>query len=70
MRQSLFAIEAHGLQAAVAKHLHHLCILLTIFLEDEFAFFIVVLILSAPPVLATLFIEELLASEMITLGGI
>src|ERR1700761_1984147 len=49
------AVEAHSLQAAVAQHLDHLRVLLALLLEDELALLVVVLILSATAILATLF---------------
>jgi len=52
--ETALAVEAHGLETTVAKHLHNLSILLAFFLEDELTLLVVVLVLSATTVLTTL----------------
>ncbi len=54
MCQSLLAIETECFEAAVTQHFKDLGVFLTFFLEGELAFFVVVLILAATPVFATL----------------
>lgn len=54
VRQSLLAVKALRLQAAVAQHLDHLGILLALLLEDELALLVVVFVLAATAVLSTL----------------
>ena len=48
------AVDADGLAAVVAKHAGHLCVLLPVLLEDEFALVVVRLVLTLFPVLASL----------------
>lgn len=55
VRKTLFAIETESLEASVTQHLGDLSILLTIFLEDEFTLVIIVLVLSTPAILTTLY---------------
>lgn len=52
--QSLLAVEAHGLETAVAQHLDDLRVFLTLLLEDQFALLVVVLVLAATAILTTL----------------
>ena len=54
MGETLLAVEAHGLQTAIAQHLGDLRVLLTIFTENKLALVVVVLVLSTSPVLTTL----------------
>lgn len=54
MSQSLLAVETEGLETAVAEHLQHLGVFLTLFFECELALFIVVFVLAATPVFAAL----------------
>lgn len=56
VRQSLLAVEAECLQAAVAQHLQHLGVLLPFFLEGQLALLVVVLVLSSSPILASLLV--------------
>lgn len=53
--QTLFAIKAQSLQAAVAQHLYNLRILLAFLLEDKLALLVVVLVLSTATVLTALY---------------
>jgi hypothetical protein len=48
------AVEALGLETAVAEHLDDLGILLALLLEDKLALLVVVLVLTPAPVLTTL----------------
>jgi len=54
MREPLLAIKAQCLEPPVTEHLHHLGILLAVFLEDQLSLVVVVFILSTSPILATL----------------
>jgi hypothetical protein len=51
--QPLLAIEAESLETAVTQHLHDLGVFLSFLLERELTLFVVVLVLSPPPVLTT-----------------
>lgn len=55
MCEAAGAIEALGLESAVAEHLDDLSIFLALLFEDEFALLVVVLVLTTASVLATLF---------------
>ena len=55
MGQTLLAIEAKCLQTTVAQHLHYLCVLLALLLEDELTLLVVVLVLSTTAVLTALY---------------
>lgn len=52
--QSLAAVEAHGLETAVAKHFCHLRVLLAVFFEHQLTFFRLVFVLSTPSVFSSL----------------
>jgi hypothetical protein len=54
MCEAARAVEALGLETAVAEHLDDLGILLALLLEDELALLVVVLVLTPAPVLTTL----------------
>ena len=54
MTEPLDAVEAHGLQAAIAQHLGDLGVLLAVLLEDQLTLEALILVLSPPPVLASL----------------
>ena len=54
MRQTLLTVEALSFKTAVSQHLDDLSVLLSVLTENQFALVVVVLILSTPPVLATL----------------
>ena len=54
MCQSLLAVETKRLETAVTQHLEHLGVFLAFFFEDQFALFVVVLVLAAAPVFASL----------------
>ena len=55
MCEALLAVEALGLQTAVTEHLRDLRVLLAVLAEDQLALVIVVVVLSTPTVLSTLF---------------
>jgi hypothetical protein len=52
--QTLLAVEAERLETTVTQHLHDLCVLLSVFLEDELTLLVVVLVLSTTTVLTAL----------------
>jgi hypothetical protein len=54
MCQSLLTIEALGFKSAIAQHLCHLGVLLSIFAEDKFTLVIVILIFPTSPILSSL----------------
>jgi hypothetical protein len=54
MGEAAGAVEALGFQAAVTQHLDYLSVFLTLLFEDEFALFVVVLVLTPTSVLTTL----------------
>jgi hypothetical protein len=54
MSQPFLSVEALSFKSSISKHLYNLRILLSVFAEHKLTLVIVVLILSASPVLATL----------------
>ena len=54
MRKAFLSVKALRLQSAVAQHLDHLRISLTLLAEDELSLFVIILILSPPSVFAAL----------------
>jgi hypothetical protein len=54
MGEAARAVEALGFQAPVTQHLDDLGVFLALLFEDEFALFVVVLVLTPTSVLATL----------------
>ena len=58
VREALLAVEALRLQAPVPEHLRHLRVLLAVLAEDQLALVVVVVVLSTPAVLSTLYIRQ------------
>jgi hypothetical protein len=54
MCQSFLAVKAKGLEPAVTEHLEDLGILLTFFFEGQFALFVVIFVLAAATIFASL----------------
>ena len=55
MRETTSAVETLGFQTSVSEHLNDLGVFLAFLFEDEFALFIVVLVLTPTSVLASLY---------------